>query len=63
MARVIIRHPKTGHEVGIDSADFRRRKLVKDKAGNDVTYEEAGYRIVSHMDGTPYQQPAPKAEG
>jgi hypothetical protein len=63
MPKIIIRHPRTGHEVGIEAADFRRRKLAQDKNGKPVTYEEAGYRIVSQMDGSPYQQPAPKAEG
>lgn len=57
MALVIIRHPKTDHEVGIEHSDFRRRKLAQDKDGNPISYEEAGYRIVSHMDGSPYEQP------
>ena len=57
MTQVIIRHPRTDHEVGIDSADFKRRKLAADKDGNPVTYEEAGYRIVSLADGSPYEQP------
>ncbi len=60
MASVIIRHPRTGHEVGIESGDFKRRKLIKDKDGEDSTYEAAGYRIVSYADGSPYEQPAPQ---
>lgn len=44
MPQVIIRHPKTGAEYGIQLADFRRR--------------EAGFRIVSLADGSPYEQPA-----
>lgn len=65
MASVIIRHPKTGHEVGVELRDFRTRKLAQDKDGEPQTYEEAGYRIVSMMDGSPYEQPKsePKAEG
>ena len=62
MAEVIIRHPKTGHEVGIELSDFRRRKLAQDKDGNPVSYEEAGYRVASYMDGSPYEQPAPKTD-
>jgi len=61
MPLVIIRHPKTGQEFGIESGDFKRRKLAQDKDGNQISYEEAGYRIVSHMDGSPFEQP--KAEG
>lgn len=61
MASVIIRHPRTQHEVGIELRDFRTRKLIKDKDGNNTTYEAAGYRIVSLADGSPYQQP--KSEG
>ena len=57
MPKVIIRNPRTDHEVGIDSADFKRRKLAQDKDGNPVTYEEAGYRIISLADGSPYEQP------
>lgn len=57
MAQVIIRHPKTDHEVGIELRDFKHRKLAQDKDGNPVSYEEAGYRIVSHADGSPYEQP------
>jgi hypothetical protein len=63
MARVIIRHPRTEHEVGIESGDFRRRKLAQDKDGNPISYEEAGYRIVSYADGQPYQQPAAPKTG
>ena len=60
MASVIIRHPKTGHEVGVELADFHHRKLTKDKDGEPVSYEEAGYKVVSYMDGSEYK--APKAE-
>jgi hypothetical protein len=56
---VIVRHPKTDAEYGIDSADFRRGKHAVDpKTGELVTYEEAGYRIVSQMDGQPYHAPS-----
>jgi hypothetical protein len=63
--KVIVRHPKTDHEVGIELSDFHHRKLAHDKDGQPASYEEAGYRIVSLMDGSPYQQPkahTPKAE-
>lgn len=62
MAQIIIRHPKTGHEIGIESGDFKRRKLGEGKDGKPVSYEDAGYRVVSHMDGSPFEQPAPKPE-
>lgn len=58
--KVLIRHPKTGAEYQIESGDFRRRKLFAEPDGNVKTYEEAGFRIVSYADGSPYQQPAPK---
>jgi len=57
MPEVIIRHPKTGHEVGIELRDFKHRKLVKDKDGNDVSYEDAGYRVISYGDGSHYEPP------
>jgi hypothetical protein len=54
---VIIRHPKTGKEYGIRLADFRRRKTFAEDDGTVQTYEEAGFRIVSYADGSPYEQP------
>ena len=57
MVSVIIRHPKTDHEVGIELRDFRTRKLAQDKNGKPISYEAAGYRVVSHMDGSPVEQP------
>jgi hypothetical protein len=57
MPEVIIRHPKTGQEYGIDSADFRRGKHFQKLDGTRVTYEEAGFRIVSQADGSPYTGP------
>lgn len=61
--KVLIRHPKTGHEYQIESGDFRRRKLHRAADGSLQTYEAAGFRIVSYADGSAYQPPAPKAEG
>lgn len=63
MAKVLIRHPRTGAEYQIEAGDFRRRKLHQDADGSMQTYEAAGFRVVSYADGSPYQQPAPKAEG
>lgn len=59
--KVLIRHPKTGTEYQIQAADFRRRKLFAEPDGSIKTYEEAGFRIISYADGSPYQPP--KAEG
>jgi hypothetical protein len=61
--QVIIRNPKTEVEYEIDSADFRRGKHFQKLDGTRVTYEEAGFRIVSLADGSPYEQPTSKAEG
>jgi hypothetical protein len=63
--RVIIRHPKTEREYAILPADFRRRRAFAEPDGSVVTYEQAGFRIVSYEDGSPYQPPAErgKAEG
>jgi len=58
VAEVIIRHPKTGQEYGIQLADFRRRKAFAEDDGTVKTYEEAGFRIVSYADGSPYEPPA-----
>lgn len=55
--QVIIRHPKTGAEYEIDSADFRRGKHYQQPGGEMVTYESAGFRIVSLPDGQPYEGP------
>lgn len=62
MKRVIIRHPRTGHEYAILPQDFRRRKLAQDKDGKPATYEEVGYRIVSYVSGEPYVQPRTDGE-
>lgn len=59
--RVLIRHPRTGHEYAVLPADFRRRKLARDNDGKPITYADAGYRIVSYVDGSPYQPP--KSDG
>ena len=61
--KVLIRHPKTGHEYQIEAASFRRRKAFAEPDGSLKTYADAGFRIVSYADGSPYQPPAPKAEG
>lgn len=62
MPQVVIRH-KDGREYGIDSADFKRRKLATDpKTGEPITYEAAGFEIVAHADGSPYEPPASRAE-
>lgn len=63
MPQVIIRRGDDGMELGIDSADFRRGKHFEKTDGTRVTYEEAGFRIVSHQDGRPFEQPKSKAEG
>lgn len=66
MPQVIIRHPKSGREYGIDSADFRRRKAFADDDGSIKSYADAGFRIVSLADGSPYTGPlndAPRAQG
>jgi hypothetical protein len=59
MPEVIIRHPRSGAEYGIDSADFRRGKHYLDPAtGELVTFADAGFRIVSLPNGEPYHPPA-----
>jgi hypothetical protein len=62
MPQVIIRHPKTGQEYEIDSAAFRRRKAFAEPDGTVKTYAEAGFTIVSLADGSPYQEPQPRAD-
>lgn len=62
MPQVIIRHPKSGHEYEINSADFRRGKHFKQPDGEMQTYEAAGFEIVSLADGSEYQPPAPRGE-
>lgn len=57
MPQVLIRHPKTGEEYEIDSADFRRRKLHLSTDGELESYAEAGFRVVSMPDGSPYEGP------
>jgi len=60
MPEVIIRH-KDGHEYGINSADFRRGKHYRDpKTGEMVTFEDAGFEIVSLADGSEYTPPTPR---
>ena len=58
MAEVIIENPKTGESYAVQTADFRRGKHYRNKHGEYETYEEAGFRIVSHGDGTEYHEPA-----
>lgn len=62
MPEVIIRHPRTGEEYGIQSGDFRRGKHYRNAKGESQTYEEAGFRIVSLADGQPYEQPRAPGE-
>lgn len=64
MANVIVRHPKTGAEYGIERADFKRRKLFFDPVKQElVSYADAGFEIVTNIDGTELEQPAePKSE-
>lgn len=62
MPEVIITHPKTGESYGIQSGDFRRGKHYRTPDGEMVTYEEAGFKIVSQMDGSPYEPPATASE-
>ena len=57
MPAVVIRHPRTGEEYGIDSADFRRGKHYQQANGERLTYADAGFRIVSLADGQPYAGP------
>lgn len=61
MPQVIIRHPKTGAEYGIQLADFRRRKTFAEDDGTVKTYADAGFRIISLADGSPYTAPEPEA--
>lgn len=57
MAEVIIRHPRSGEEYGIDSADFRSGKHYQQPDGERVSYVDAGFRVVSNIDGTEYRGP------
>lgn len=58
MPEVIIRHPRTGHEYGIDSSSFRHgRHFPNPKTGELESYADAGFRIVSLADGQPYTGP------
>lgn len=63
MPEVIIRHPRTGAEYGIQSGDFKRGKHFLNDKGEYVTFEDAGFRIVSLADGSPYEAPAERAQG
>lgn len=63
MAKVLIRHPKSGEEYQVELADFRKRKLYQKAPDADLqTYEAAGFEVVSYADGAVYEPPAPKAE-
>jgi hypothetical protein len=55
--QVIIRNDKTGAEYEIDSANFRRGKHYQQPDGEMVSFEEAGFRIVSLPNGEPYDGP------
>lgn len=57
MPEVIIRHPRTQEEYGIDSAKFRHGKHYRRPGKEDQTYADAGFRIVSLADGQPYTGP------
>lgn len=64
--QVIISNDKTGEQYEIDSADFRRGKHYLDpKSGDMVTFQDAGFKVVSLPNGEPYEGPLndpPKAE-
>lgn len=57
MPQVRIRNDKTGQEYGIDSADFRRGRHYLNARGEFVSFADAGFRIVSLADGSPYTGP------
>lgn len=57
MPEVIIRNSRTGEEYGIDSAKFRHGRHYQKASGERVSYEEAGFRIVSLANGQPYTGP------
>lgn len=57
MPQILIRHPKSGHEFEIDSADFRRGKHYRQPGADAQTYEEAGFKIVGLADGGEYTGP------
>jgi hypothetical protein len=62
--QVIISNDKTGEQYEIDSADFRRGKHYQ-IAGDMISFEEAGFKIISLPNGEPYTGPLndpPKAE-
>jgi hypothetical protein len=63
--QVIISNEKTGQQYEIDSADFRRGKHYQQPDGEMVSFEEAGFKVVSLPNGEPYTGPLndpPKAE-
>ena len=47
---VIIESAKTGEQYGVSVADFKKH------------YAEAGFKIVSNEDGSPYDDPDKKAD-
>lgn len=56
--QVLIRHPRTDEEYEIASGDFRRGKhYLARPDGEAQTYADAGFRIVSLADGSPYEGP------
>ena len=58
MPEVIIRNPKTGEEVAIDTSNFRRGKAYRDpKSGDMMSFADAGFEIVSMPNGEPYTGP------
>jgi hypothetical protein len=55
--QVIISNEKTGEQYEIDSADFRRGKHYQQPDGEMVSFEEAGFKVVSLPNGEPYTGP------
>lgn len=55
--QVIIRH-RDGREYGIESEHFRHGKhVLNPKTGEMESFADAGFRIVSLADGSPYTGP------
>ena len=57
MAQVVIRNSKTGEEYEIAYADFRRGHHYAKPDGERVSFEAAGFRVVSYADGSEYSAP------
>jgi hypothetical protein len=58
VTQVVIRNSHTGEEYEIAYADFRRGHHYAKPDGERVSFEDAGFRVVSYADGSEFTMPA-----